>query len=44
MTVNELFEDGPIMVSVEKIRGSQIKIGADASKALEVARGELVTA
>jgi len=44
MTVAELFNDGPIMLTVERISGNQVRIGTDASRNLTVVRAELLTA
>lgn len=41
MTVDELFSEGPIEVSIAEVRGRQVKIGINAPNELTILRNEL---
>ena len=41
MTVAELFADGGIEIYLDKVQGRKIRIGIEAPKELNIARGEL---
>ena len=44
MTIEELFQDGPIRLMLGDISGNRAKIGIEAPATLEIARSELVNA
>lgn len=44
MTVRELFEQGPIRITLTRINGSQSRIGIVAPETLAIAREEVINA